>query len=183
MRTSSRPRTRALRLSAAGLFVLAPLALSALGASCTNTTVYDRPDPLQCGEGNGCGIAVCQCKDQSFMIDSACEKGKCVDVGALCDKRCADFGGVSATVSTKGDTFALPSCEVLDDRMFINGCKEGLELFATSCVSGSSCSTESQSFWQCIEGEAVLSCKTGALRATGCKIPPPLALCTGAATK
>lgn len=161
-------------------FVSLPLfAGTLLGAGCTNTTVFDRPDPLQCADGNGCGIAVCQCTDLSFMIDSACEKGKCVDPQTICQDRCTAFGGVSKVVSTTGDTFALPSCEVLDDRMFINGCKEGLDLFATSCVSGTSCSSESEAFWQCIEGEAILSCARGALHAVGCKAPPPLALCTG----
>jgi hypothetical protein len=172
-----RPNARALT---AGAVAVAAIVAASFGASaCTNTAVFDRPDPLQCGVGNGCGIAVCQCKDQSFMLDSACESGKCVDPAQICADRCADFDGVAQVVSASGDTFAIPSCEVLDDRMYINGCKEGVDLFATTCeTSGSTCGPESQTFWKCIEGEAILSCVKGALHATGCKVPAPLSLCT-----
>ncbi len=176
MRPQIRPRSRALPWLAA--MTALSVAVFASLAACTNTTVFDQPDPLQCGEGNGCGIAVCQCADSTYMIDSACELGKCVDPKKLCDDRCVDSGGTMAVVSASGDTFGADACEALDDRMLINGCKQGVTLFSTTCVSDATCATDSQAFWQCVVGNATLSCKRGALHAVGCKMSPPLALCT-----
>ena len=179
MRPQTRPRSRVPSWFAAAL-AISVAGLASLSA-CTNTTVFDLPDPLQCGEGNGCGIAVCECGDATYMIDSACESGKCVDPKRLCDDRCADYGGSMTVASSSGNTFGALGCEALDDRMLINGCKEGLELFATTCVPDATCASDSAAFWKCIIGEATLSCKKGALHATGCKMSPPLVLCTPAA--
>jgi len=175
---------RSLRRCFASFSALAGLGAVGLAlfasAACTNTTVYDVPDPLQCAVGNGCGIAVCTCGDSSYMIDSACQAGKCVDPNALCNDRCLELGGSKGVVFAKGDTFGAVACNALDDRMFINGCKEGLDLFATTCVEDDTCPNASQTFWQCIVGSAVLSCTKGALHAVGCNATPPLALCTPA---
>lgn len=145
---------------------------------CSGTSVYDQNDPLECGVGNGCGVVVCSCDDGSYMIDSRCEAGKCLDAAEECKDRCGTFGAVTQVVASEGDTFGMGGCEALQERMLINGCKEGVELFSTECVPEKDCSDGSRAFWNCVVGEAVLSCKNGALRAVGCDVPPPLALCT-----
>jgi hypothetical protein len=155
-------------------FVAGALALTAsigaLGACDGGTVIFDAVDPKQCASGNGCPMVTCTCNDGSFMVDSTCELGACKDAGAVCDDRCSPYMGAKAHVSTEDDNVAIPGCEVLYDRMLINRCKEGTELLASECESTDiQCSPVAQSFWQCVIGEGILSCKRGALRVLGCE--------------
>ena len=177
-RRSAPSRSRFGARATATVLSLGALALGALAPACSGTSVYDKPDPLECGLGSGCGMVICTCGDGSYAIDSRCEAGNCLDANEECKDRCGAFGAPSQVVSSASDTFGMASCEALDDRMLINGCKEGTELFSTECMPDATCSDESRKFWACIVGESVLSCRGGALHSTGCDVPPPLAICT-----
>lgn len=156
-----------LRVAALGVLAISSFAF---GFGCDGgTVIYDAPDPKQCATGNGCPMVTCTCNDGSFMIDSTCELGKCKDPSAVCDDRCKPFMGQKSLVATADDNVAIPNCDVLADRMLINDCKEGTELLASECESTNvQCSPAADSFWKCVVGMGVLSCKRGALRVEGC---------------
>src|SRR5690349_12210508 len=101
---------------AAALVAGASAALLAAAPGCSGTSVYDQVDPLECGLGNGCGVVVCSCDDGSYMIDSRCEAGKCLDPGEECKDRCGTFGAVTQVVASEGDSFGLSGCDALEER-------------------------------------------------------------------
>ncbi|MFO0619166.1 MAG: hypothetical protein U0414_41640 [Polyangiaceae bacterium] len=155
-------------LFASGLLLAAGGLLAASGCK-GGKVLYNVTDPKQCATGHGCPMAVCACADKSFMIDSTCELGECLDADAVCADRCEDFGGVLSTVATKDDDAAIPACGVLDQRMYVNGCKIGVDLLASTCEEdGLDCGLVASDFWGCVVGRGILACKRGALRVEGC---------------
>lgn len=146
-----------------------------LVAGCKGGSVlYNATDPKQCATGHGCPSVVCACADKSFMIDSTCELGECIAADKVCADRCEDFGGLSSFVATKDDDVAIPACDVLDQRMYVNGCKIGTDLLSSTCEPDDvDCSIVGDAFWSCVVGRGVLACKKGALRVTGCEDVTP----------
>jgi hypothetical protein len=148
----------------------APLLLALAGAAaCSGTAVFDSPNPDGCDTGHGCPVVTCACGDESILIDSTCELGKCVSAEAICTDRCAERGGTASFLASESDILPLPTCPLLCDRMYVNGCKIGCELFASECrPSGAICGAAASDFWECVAGRGQLSCEDGALAVKGC---------------
>lgn len=149
-------------------------------SACSGTAVYDDPDPTGCDVGHGCPVVTCSCADGSLALDSTCERGNCVDANEVCADRCSKRGGVVNSLATKTDVIAMPTCPTLCDRMYVNDCKIGCELFASECrVAGVVCTTAARDLWECVAGRGELRCEQGALFVEGCKALP-LEYCTEA---
>lgn len=168
-----------LQLIAAAALLVASAAVSAAGCK-GGSVLYNATDPKQCATGHGCPMVVCSCGDKSFMIDSTCELGECVAAETVCKDRCEDYDGVSSILTTKTDDVAIPACDILDQRMYVNGCKIGADLVSSTCEADDvDCSLLGDEFWNCVVGRGILSCKRGALRVDGCEDLTPEA-CTAA---
>lgn len=155
-------------LAAAALISLSAGVLAAAGCG-GGKVLYNATDPNQCATGHGCPMVVCACNDQSFMIDSTCELGECLDAEEVCADRCSESDGLASVLATKDDDAAIPACEVLGKRMFVNGCKIGTELIASTCEEDDiDCSLIADEFWSCVVGRGILGCRRGALRVEGC---------------
>lgn len=155
-------------LAAAALISTAGGLFAAAGCK-GGKVLYNATDPKQCATGHGCPMVVCSCNDTSFMIDSTCELGECIGADTICADRCKDSEGLASVVATKDDDVAIPACEVLGQRMYVNGCKIGTELVASTCEEDDvDCSIIAGDFWSCVVGRGILSCKRGALRVEGC---------------
>lgn len=168
----------------AAAHVLAALLLAGLGAVLGATgcrggkVLFNASDPKQCATGHGCPMVVCSCNDGSFMIDSTCELGECIDDASICADRCEDYEGTKGTLETPDDDVGIPACDLLGQRMFVNGCKIDEELLASTCQEDDlDCSFTASEFWSCVVGRGILACKRGALRVEGCSDVTP-ELCT-----
>jgi hypothetical protein len=138
------------------------------GNGCGGTAVFDAPDPKACGAGHGCPMAGCVCGDDSVILDTTCELGKCGDVAKLCDDRCAGFDGVKKTFQSEDDEVPLPNCETFCTRLLVNGCELGCSTLFTECLVPTSCSQAAAAYWQCATEHGVISCIDNAVRIEKC---------------